>query len=511
MQAMQGELSTWPLTSDSGDAFAASAATDRGPRGGEHWTSAQASMRASWPREGTRASVRPAAYIEAESSRPGNAPSRVIPSPSPGTSSPSTWSLAQLDNDQTWDTSGEPWSSSMPLSGELPFSGRSGDPALASAAHALAAELRSARLTADRVCGDSEDVRLRDSTKAAREALELARERALSLRARAASFRENAAVLSRDLAQDAQSFAVEEERGKAAVAAQRAEAQDAVARLRAQASLARKRLEARQAWLEEEGLAGVASGSSTSSSRVGPTGVVHAERVRAVALALDDACSAWRGDRGDAVAEAVAHWLRLAAEAASSAAEMPSSLRQTELRQAAMRQESRLADVDRAAATMAERFLERADGAQGAVDGGRLAEIEGLVRSERAREAKLADLAAASKQDERRLTAELVEARRRKREVEAEQAAFVPFAAEELEGAVERVARMRAAPSRVRRLAATAGHRLRQQRRASSAGRSSSHGARCCCCCCCRRCPETPCSARRACNCAPCRAPWRAC
>merc|ERR1712232_1143735 len=117
----------------------------------------------------------------------------------------------------------------------------------------------------------------------------------------------------------------------------------------------------------------------------------------------------------------------------------------------------------------------------------RRSELERALSKEKARLDVISKEAETLQHQHQLLMEQYIAARQRRRSLEAERANFVPFAADELEGAIERVARIPRAPHSVRKLAATAGQHLRQHRRALSAG---AHGSRCShlhCPCCDRR------------------------
>merc|ERR1712187_691333 len=144
--------------------------------------------------------------------------------------------------------------------------------------------------------------------------------------------------------------------------------------------------------------------------------------------------------------------------------------------------------LDAEASVMVDRLLDVAATAQaGVACSARRTELERALYKEKARIEVFSTEAVTLQHKQELLMEQYIAARQRRRSLEAERADFVPFAANELEGAIERVARIRRAPQSVRKLAATAGHHLRQHRRALSAGALGSRCSHSHCSCCDRR------------------------
>lgn len=314
-----------------------------------------------------------------------------------------------------------------------------------------------------------------------------ARERALAMRACVAKRLEEVAALERRLREDARSFTVEQARVRADNAASEAQIEQQMARARSEAERFRERHRRRKVQLEEEVVA-ASREASDNLRRTSAGGELAAEpppealRARVVAEAAGDSAGAalaaglpgfYAAAHAGARAGAPLPWPRLVAQLGQalakaldaprpSAVQMPSWLRPPVA--------GGPSALDAAALAMANQLLDLAATAQaGAASAGRRAELERALSQERARADITAEEAEAAWAAQQKLLGDLIAARQRRRAMEAEQADFVPFAAQELAGAIERVARIRQAPATVRRLAAAAGHRLRNRRRAQSA------------------------------------------
>eukprot|EP00929_Paragymnodinium_shiwhaense_P086350 TRINITY_DN46874_c0_g1_i1.p1 TRINITY_DN46874_c0_g1~~TRINITY_DN46874_c0_g1_i1.p1 ORF type:complete len:518 (-),score=123.12 TRINITY_DN46874_c0_g1_i1:186-1739(-) len=340
------------------------------------------------------------------------------------------------------------------------------------AADGLTTQLRQVQATVEKAFED----RIRSDRVVAEfeEAAAHARDRAHAMRAYADRRRLEVERLSRQLAEDRRAFSVEETRARVEAAAELAKAEQELADAKTEAQASRQGWEARCAELTAE-VAAASQREADASKDVRAGQRPQVLRARAVAAAIGDAANSVSGcGVAGAPQDPAVQWPRMLAEAAHAMAEalslphpstarLPGSLRPPV--------SGTTTPLEQAAVTMAERFLEAAATAQsGASSEARREELEAALMRERLRLDRLQQEVEDRRLEERQLLHDLVLARQQRRKVEVEQAEFVPFAAEELEGAVERVARIRAAPAETRRLAAMAGQRLRQQRRALSMG-----------------------------------------
>jgi len=350
----------------------------------------------------------------------------------------------------------------------------------------LAAELRRVQSMADGV--QRRRHRLRRAADEEAVAAATAREHALAMRACAERWHEEVESWSKRVVTDMNAFRDEEAREEVDAAARAAEAEEALASARAEAGRIGERLKQRRAQLEER----LATETRTPDRRSG-CAEERAARVRAVSDAIDDGVHILlRGGLSGIAAQ----WPKLLSEAAhdmarlvvshcsgvdannSDASAAPAALLPPTLWRVSTGAHSTL---ETAAETTSNEFLDLAERVEeGAASVARVVELEDLLSRERAKEARLEEEVRDGRSRSSQLAAELVSARRRRRDVEEEQCEFVPFAAEELEGTIERVAKNRRAPRGVRHLAALAGHRLRCQRGAAGGG---GHLGRCCSSC----------------------------
>lgn len=303
------------------------------------------------------------------------------------------------------------------------------------------------------------------------------RDRALAMRALAARRRQEIQELSQRLADDERELLMQEAKTKGEAKRRESGAQAALAKAKEEAALAQENL--RRKWQSLQSTAASAPMNVSSSRR----SLELEARARAVAEAADKVPipASLSGSLG----EAVTRWPRMVAEALRATSDVlaggcgpePKQLPPTlwsganggpsALETAAIAMAERLLELQRFSVTPGGPWAGSAT-MPGSPASRRLEELRSVLSTERSREMQLEQELQQVRDAERKLAWQLTDARRRRHEAEAEQADFVPFAAQELEGAMERVARARRAPQSVRRLAAEANQRLRAQRRSLS-------------------------------------------
>mmetsp|Transcript_86914 Transcript_86914/g.243542 ORF Transcript_86914/g.243542 Transcript_86914/m.243542 type:complete len:534 (-) Transcript_86914:11-1612(-) len=348
-------------------------------------------------------------------------------------------------------------------------------PKLNRAVNCLATELRRVQEAVQRHV--SEGQRSENVVAARADAVLVAKERALAMEACVERRREDVTSLERQLVEDAQAFAAEGVRGRIEVAASEAQAEQQLAKAFSDFEQFQERQGRRRSRLEEEVVAAKRESATLREtlSFLPP----DAARARLVADAIGDAVNSASGNGLGDLLDGAAVWPRLLSEAAHAVAEafgLPNPVAQLPcvLKIPAVGGQSAL---DVAAVAMTERLLGLATTAQaGEASTARRADLEHTLFQERARADRLDEELKALQTEQHELLDDYAAARRRRRELEVEQAEFVPFAAGELEGAIERVASVRKAPVRIRKLAASAGHRFRERRRAL---RAQAAAARC--------------------------------